>query len=71
MHFSFFHFYFDFTAFVALINANCLIRFLQADEKEKDLLKIKIETAIAALNGPQNSISSFEDKCSWDLLKTQ
>ncbi|XP_022851794.1 transcription factor bHLH35-like [Olea europaea var. sylvestris] len=26
--------------------------FVQADEKEKDLLKIKIETAIAALNAP-------------------
>ncbi|CAA2934888.1 transcription factor bHLH35 [Olea europaea subsp. europaea] len=28
------------------------IEVLEADEKEKDLLKIKIETAIAALNAP-------------------
>ncbi|CAI9779832.1 unnamed protein product [Fraxinus pennsylvanica] len=31
--------------------------FVQADEKEKDILKIKIETAIAALNAPQNANS--------------
>ncbi|XP_057467104.1 transcription factor bHLH35-like isoform X1 [Actinidia eriantha] len=31
--------------------------FLQADEEEKDLLKIKIETAIAALNDPESPMS--------------
>jgi len=30
---------------------------LQADEEEKDVLQIKIETAISALNGPQSPMS--------------
>lgn len=35
----------------------CLDLILQADEEEKDVLKIKIETAIAALNDPQSPMS--------------
>ena len=30
---------------------------MQADEKEKDELKMQIETAIEALNDPQNPMS--------------
>jgi len=39
-----------------LLFANILY-VLQADEEEKDHLKIRIETAIAALNDPQSPMS--------------